>query len=100
MANRSPKEKAVRKALQMLTQVLQESMDGYSVNVGMYGKGKLTYREYETIRAATTAHQANSGLISAFHKRGPEILDILLDVLEGEEAANSYLIEKIKEGLW
>lgn len=98
MAGRSPKEKAVRKALQGLNKVLHESMDGFSVNVGMYGLGKLTYREYDSIRSAATTHQANSELISAFHKRGPEILDVLLDVLEDEDEANSFLIKKIKEG--
>ena len=33
-------------------------------------------------------------------RRGPDILDELLDVLEEEETANAALIKKIREGEW
>ena len=33
-------------------------------------------------------------------RRGPDILDELLDVLQEEETANAALIKKIREGEW
>ena len=98
--SRSPKEKAVERALARLTPVLVQKMDGYSVCVGMYGMGKLTLREYESVRTAANVRAANSELHATFLKRGPDILDSLLEVLEDEEDANSHLIAKIKEGLF
>lgn len=98
MSGKSPKEKAVAKALRSLNKVLHEKMDGFSVNVGLYGKGQLTFREYESIRTAKNVVDANSELVSILHRRGPEILDVLLEVLEEEEEANAHLISKIKEG--
>ena len=96
--SKSPKERAVDRALARLNRVLNEKMDGFSVCVGMYGIGKLTFREYEQIRTAKNVHAANGELVSAMHKRGPDVLDALLEVLEDEEEANAYLIGKIKEG--
>lgn len=97
MAGKTPKEKAVGRALVQLNKVLNDKMDGFDVCVGLYGRGQLTYREYEQIRTAKNVPAANSELVATFHRRGPEILDILLQVLEDEEDAHSYLIRKIKE---
>lgn len=98
MATRTPKEKAVESALRKLNRVLSSKMDGFDVCVSLYGQGKLTYREYEKIRTCKNVPDANSELISALHRRGPDILDVLVDVLEDEEEANAFLIQKIKEG--
>lgn len=97
MASSSSKEKAVATALRKLNKVFNEKMNGFDVAVGLYGQGKLTFREYEHIRTAKTVPEANSELVSAVHRRGPEILDVLLDVLEDEEEANSFLIQRIRE---
>ena len=96
--SKSPKEKAVDRALARLSRILIEKMDGFTVCVGMYGIGKLTQREYELIRTAANVRAANSELYSTFLKRGPDILDCLLEILEDEEDANAHLIGKIKEG--
>lgn len=92
------KEKAVEKALRRLNKVLNEKMNGFDVNVGLYGLGKLTFREYEHIRLSKTVLDANSELVSTLHRRGPDILDSLLEVLQEEDDANSFLIQKIREG--
>lgn len=97
--SKSPKEKAVDKALRRLSPMLIDKMDGYTVCVGLYGMGKLTLREYECIRTASNVRAANSELFSTFQKRGPDILDNLLEVLEDEDDANAHLITKIKEGI-
>lgn len=97
--SRSPKEKAVERALARLTPTLIQKMDGFSVCVGMYGVGQLTLREYNDIRTASNVRAANSELHSTFLRRGPDILDVLLQVLEDEEEANAALIAKIKEGV-
>ena len=98
MATRSAKEKAVESALRKLNRVLTMKMDGPGVSVSLYGMGKLTYREYEKIRTCRNVPDANSELIAALHRRGPDILDILIEVLEEEEEANDHIIKKIKEG--
>ena len=43
---------------------------------------------------------AVEALLAAMRRRGPDILDELLDVLQEEETANAALIKKIREGEW
>lgn len=92
------KEKAVDKALRKLNKVLHEKMNGFDVNVSLYGSGQVTYSEYEKIRTSRSVPEANSELVSVLHRRGPGILDELLKALKDEEDANQFLIGKIKEG--
>jgi hypothetical protein len=97
MATRTPKEKAVEKALRSLNRDLHDKMDGYDINVTLYGVGKVTRREYEVVRAAKTVREANGELVSIMHRRGADILDALLDALKLEEDANSDLIQTINK---
>lgn len=99
MATSSDKEKAVSKALRKLTKVMHQKMNGFDVNVGLYGCGQVTYSEYERIRASKSVPEANDEVFSVLQRRGPDILDALLEVLKEEEDANKHLIDKINEGI-
>ena len=100
MATDLTKEQDVEcaKALNILNNVLAMKMDGLAVCHSLYNKKQLTYREYEKIRTCRNVPDANSELIAALHRRGPDILGILIEVLEEEKEANGHIIKAIKEG--
>ena len=100
MAASTPREKAVEKTLQRLEPTLQRKLNGFDVCVELYGYGQLTYTEYEGIKNQRDVFEANKKLLSAVHRRGPDILDFLIDALSEEVDANQHIIDKIKDGRW
>ena len=100
MATSKAKEKAVEKTLQRLEPTLQRKLNGFDVCVELYGLGQLTFAEYEGIKNEHDVYQANKKLLSAIHRRGPDILDALIEALSEEADANKHIIDKIKDGTW
>lgn len=92
------KQKAVDKTLQRLTPTFQKKLNGFDVCVELYGRGQLTFSEYQEIQSLSDVHAANKKLVSALLRRGPDILEILLEALAEEEEANKHIIDKIKDG--
>ena len=98
MAASTSKEKAVEKTLRRLEPTLQKKLNGFDVCVELYGLGQLTFAEYEGIKNQRDVYEANKKLLSAIHRRGPDILDALVDALSEEADANKHIIDKIKDG--
>ena len=54
-----------------------------------------------TVEAATTKLKANEELLTALRRRGPNVLDVLLECLMEEDGGEPHkeLIEAIRKGL-
>ena len=50
------------------------------------------------LEGATTKLKANEELLTALRRRGPNVLDVLIECLKEEEEANKDLIEAIRKG--
>ena len=52
-----------------------------------------------TVEVAQTKQKANEELLTALRRRGPNVLDVLVECLMEEKEANKDLIEAIRKGV-
>ena len=123
MADRD-KEKS--EALRRLHAVLIRKLSAQDIKHDLYGKGQLTSAEMDrmdgersregggkrtikstdtttsplpTAEAEQTRQRANEQLLIALERRGPNVLDVLVECLMEEKEANKDLIEAIRKGV-
>lgn len=92
------KEDVVQGALRELFPFLGRRLNGQEVAMDLYGRGMLTFGEYESIRSQADPMKINTTLLSALQRRGEDALDELLGALREEVTANKSIISKIEEG--
>ena len=84
-------------ALRKLHALLIKKLDGQAIKNELYGKGELTWSEMDRIEVAQTKQKANEELLTALRRRGPNVLDVLVECLMEEKEANKDLIEAIRK---